>query len=90
MKYFVSADIHGFYDEWITALNDKGFNIKVNQKETAYELVDDAYIGFKIKKGHHDIEITYEAPLKKFSLFISTLGIVCFVIVTILENKRQF
>lgn len=27
MKYFVSADIHGFYDEWITALNDKGFNI---------------------------------------------------------------
>ena len=19
MKYFVSADIHGFYDEWITA-----------------------------------------------------------------------
>ena len=27
MKYFVSADIHGFYDEWITALNEKGFNI---------------------------------------------------------------
>ncbi len=27
MKYFVSGDIHGFYDEWITALNDKGFNI---------------------------------------------------------------
>lgn len=74
----------------LTIPYDKGFNIKVNQKETAYELVDGAYIGFKIKKGHHDIEITYEAPLKKFSLFISTLGIVCFVIVTILENKRQF
>lgn len=28
MKYFVSADIHGFYDEWITALKEKGFDIK--------------------------------------------------------------
>lgn len=28
MKYFVSADIHGFYDEWITALKKKGFDIK--------------------------------------------------------------
>ena len=27
MKYFVSADIHGFYDEWITALKEKGFDI---------------------------------------------------------------
>jgi len=26
MKYFVSADIHGFYDLWIKALNDKGFD----------------------------------------------------------------
>lgn len=28
MKYFVSADIHGFYDEWITALKEEGFDIK--------------------------------------------------------------
>ena len=27
MKYFVSADIHGFYDEWISALKEKGFDI---------------------------------------------------------------
>ena len=27
MKYFVCADIHGFYDEWIKALNEKGFDI---------------------------------------------------------------
>ncbi len=27
MKYFVSADIHGFYDEWIKSLNEKQFNI---------------------------------------------------------------
>jgi len=27
MKYFVCADIHGFYDEWIKALDEKGFDI---------------------------------------------------------------
>jgi len=27
MKYFVSADIHGFYDEWMSELKIKGFEI---------------------------------------------------------------
>ena len=27
MKYFVSGDIHGFYDEWQSALKEKGFDI---------------------------------------------------------------
>ena len=27
MKYFVSGDIHGFYDEWQTALKEKGFDL---------------------------------------------------------------
>lgn len=27
MKYFVSGDIHGFYDEWMKALEEKQFNI---------------------------------------------------------------
>ncbi len=27
MKYFVSSDIHGFYDQWIMALKEKGFDI---------------------------------------------------------------
>ena len=28
MKYFVSADIHGFFDEWQSALKEKEFDIK--------------------------------------------------------------
>lgn len=27
MKYFVTSDIHGFYDEFIQALNNKGFDL---------------------------------------------------------------
>ncbi len=26
-KYFISSDIHSFYDEWINSLNDSGFDI---------------------------------------------------------------
>ena len=28
MKYFVSSDIHGFFDEWQNALKDKGFDLE--------------------------------------------------------------
>jgi hypothetical protein len=27
MKYFVSSDIHGFFDEWMHSLKEKGFDI---------------------------------------------------------------
>ena len=27
MKFFVSSDIHGFFDEWQLALNNAGFDI---------------------------------------------------------------
>lgn len=27
MKYFVSADIHGHFDEWMNSLTEKGFDI---------------------------------------------------------------
>ena len=27
MKYFVCADIHGFYDEWMKSLDEKGFDL---------------------------------------------------------------
>ena len=28
MKYFVSSDIHGFFDKWQSALKDKGFDLE--------------------------------------------------------------
>ena len=33
MKYFVVSDIHGYYDELITVLNEKSFdNVKVTDE----------------------------------------------------------
>ena len=36
MKYFVSADIHGYFDEWQTALQEKGFDINTINKVLNY------------------------------------------------------
>ncbi len=73
----------------LTIPYDKGFDIKVDNESVAYELVDNGYIGFKIKEGHHNIEIKYNAPMKKASMYISLFGIIIFVIITILESKRK-
>ncbi len=68
---------------------DKGFVIKVDDKEIKYEKVDEAFIGFKIEEGNHSIKIEYKAPLKDISLFLSGIGIITFFIVTFLENRRR-
>jgi serine/threonine protein phosphatase 1 len=41
MKYFVSADVHGFYDEWQKALNEKG--LEINNPEHKIILCGDAF-----------------------------------------------
>lgn len=68
---------------------DNGFNIKVDGQLVEYEKVDDAFIGFKISKGHHDINIEYKAPYKNIGLLLSIIGLLSFCIVTILEQKRK-
>lgn len=68
---------------------DNGFTIKVDGEKTKVEKLDDAYIGCKITSGVHDIEIEYNAPLKKLSVVISSFGIIIFIAVTYLESKKK-
>ena len=74
----------------MTVPYDDGFNIKVDGKKVAYEKVDSAFVGFKIAKGHHEIEVEYTAPLKNISLAFTQLALIIFCIVTYLESKRKF
>ena len=68
---------------------DKGFNIKVDNSKTNYEKVDDGFIGFKIGKGTHHIDIEYKAPGKIVSIYLSLIGLIIFIIVCYLESKRK-
>lgn len=66
---------------------DKGFKITVDGKETKYEKVNESFIGFKINKGTHDIDITFEAPWFNLGKILSITGFVIFVLIIIYEKK---
>lgn len=53
---------------------DKGFTVRLDNKEIAYEKVNTAFVGFPIKKGHHTVEITYQMPGKGAGIMISILS----------------
>lgn len=56
----------------LTIPYDKGFTIKVDDQKVAYEKVNIDFIGFKLNKGYHNIKITYNAPLFKEGIIISS------------------
>ncbi len=69
---------------------DKGFNIKLDNKTIKYKKVSDAFIGFKIKKGLHNIEVSYDAPYLKEGKIISLAGLILalMVLLTDLINNK--
>ncbi len=73
----------------LTIPYDKGFEILVDGNAVKYEKVDNGYVGFKLEKGNHEIEVEYKAPMKNVSLGISGAGIIVFIIITFLESKRR-
>lgn len=65
---------------------EENFSIIVDGKKQNYEKVNQAFIGFPIEKGTHDIEITYYAPLKKEGMIISILSVLLWIGIVI--NKK--
>ena len=59
---------------------DEGFKIYVDGKMVDYEKTDINFMGFMMKKGHHDVEIIYEAPYKKVSMWVSIIGFILFIL----------
>ncbi|MBP3921007.1 MAG: YfhO family protein [Bacilli bacterium] len=67
---------------------DKGFNIKVNGVKTDYKLINDTFMGFNLKKGIYNIEITYNPPLLKEGKILSLIGIGIFIFGIVYKNKK--
>lgn len=68
---------------------DKGFSILVDGKNTTYEKSGTNFITFPISKGNHTIQITYQAPYKTVSIFISILGITTLIIFQIISKHKN-
>ncbi len=74
----------------ITLPYDSGFKILLDNEKIPYEKVDDMYIGFKIPKGFHSVEIEYTSSSKLISYLLTILGILSSVSIIYLESKRKF
>jgi len=59
---------------------DKGFNIMMDNEKIDYEIVNNAFVGFKISKGYHDIEISYRSPGKVIGIILSAIGLCIYII----------
>jgi len=73
----------------LTTPYSPGFNIKIDGNKVDYEKVDYAFVGFPIKEGQHHIEIEFKAPGKNLALLTSSLGLIAYIAVIIIEKKRK-
>ena len=62
---------------------------RIDGVKTPYEKVDYSFIGFPITEGHHEIDMIYKAPGKTISIFVTLLGLISYIAVIIIEDKRK-
>lgn len=68
---------------------DEGFTVKDNGKKINYEIVNKGFVGFPLKMGKHEIEISYAAPWFKEAKIISLIGIIIFVLISISDFRKM-
>lgn len=68
---------------------DEEFEVVVDGEKREYEKVNETFLGFKLEKGHHDIEIEYHAPYKDKALLLSCFGFILFLVFTAIEAKKE-
>lgn len=68
---------------------DKGFSIKIDGKITQVQIVNTAFIGAKITKGSHNIEIIYNSPYLKEGKILSSIGLIIYIIIIIYDSKKH-
>jgi uncharacterized membrane protein YfhO len=59
---------------------DKGFTVKIDGEKQKCEKVNTAFVGFKISKGEHSIEIKYNSPYKTVGSVMSVVGIILYIV----------
>ncbi len=66
---------------------DEGYNIYVDGNKTPYEKTNTAFIGFKIDKGIHNIEIKYTSPWLNLGKIVSIIGLITLIPILAIEIK---
>lgn len=68
---------------------DEGFSVYVDDKKVDYELVNSAFLGFKVDKGTHDIKIKYESPWLNYGIMLSVFGFILTILICVYEAKEK-
>ena len=68
----------------------KGFSVLIDGKKADSECVNIAFLGAKISKGKHDVEIVFNAPMKNLGLCLSFGGLVLFVVQGRKKDEKGF
>ena len=66
-----------------------GWKLKVDGKETNLEKCNLMYMGSFVKKGEHNIELTYESPMLKVGTFITIFGTLVFIFFCIKDKSTN-
>ena len=67
---------------------DQGFELYIDDEKKDYELVNEGFIGFNIKKGNHKIELKFTPPLLTQGSIISGIAFISISILVIIEKKK--
>lgn len=84
----VNASQDGFFN--LSVPYSDGFEVFVDGQKVEYEMADNAFIGFKISAGKHDIRITFTSPLRKQGMYMSAAGFILFVISLCWDLFRKY
>lgn len=68
---------------------DDGFSVLVDGKVVKTEIVNKAFLGFKLKSGKHKIQIRYKSPYFDFGVILSLVGFVSFIALCIFDKKKN-
>ena len=68
---------------------DKGFKVYVDNKLVKKEIVNTAFIGFKLNKGYHNIRIKYTSPGFNTGKYLSVIGFILFGLLIYVDKFRQ-
>ena len=67
---------------------DEGYTVYIDDKEVSKELVNTAFLGFKVPLGNHKIKIVYNSPGYKIGLIISFLAVLSSLIILKRESNH--
>ena len=68
---------------------DQGFKAYIDDNEVKSEIVNTAFLGFKVPKGKHKIKIVYKSIGYKLGIILSIIGVLSMIILLLYENRKR-